>query len=241
MCGIFCALSTERPVWPSLEHEQLLRNRGPDSQGRSYHQFTTSPKNVHVTCYSTVLALRGAARVDQPYRGAEDGSMLCWNGEAWSIGRIPTHNNDTEEVYRLLAEVIEHENHGESAKARSAAKADAISKRLSSVAGPYAFVFYDPSGIVYLGRDPLGRRSLLTRVDGNGDFLVASVTDGVAGSGWIEIEPDGLYYVDLNDVQWTAKEACVESCSNFITKKAPYHFIGEGGDVSPSVCLSLPS
>nr|POE47583.1 asparagine synthetase domain-containing protein c4f6.11c [Quercus suber] len=235
MCGIFCALSTHHPIWPSSGHEQLLHNRGPDSQGRTYRQFAASPDDVHVTCFSTVLSLRGATTVAQPHCKDENGPSLCWNGEAWSIGSMPTHYNDTEEIYRLLVQAIGHEDDGESAKFSSANSADTIAQRLSSVAGPYAFVFYDPSGIVYFGRDSLGRRSLLTQFTDDGDLLVASVSDGVATSEWSEIEADGLYYVDLNHVEPSAKEACAEPSRNFVINKVPYHFMGEGGQAFPSV------
>lgn len=145
---------------------------------------------------STVLALRGAALVAQPLVDATTGTVLCWNGEAWRIAGLPVAGNDAELVFAKLVEAC----------AVPAADADAaIVGLLSSIQGPYAFVFYNaPHQRLYFGRDYLGRRSLLRSTSPDGALILSSVCDPTSGGTWSEVEADGIYVVNLhvvNDAQ----------------------------------------
>ncbi|TKA80319.1 hypothetical protein B0A55_02205 [Friedmanniomyces simplex] len=74
-------------------------------------------------------------------------------------------------------------------------------KALARITGPYALVYHDSSNdILYLGRDFLGRRSLLIKTTVDGALLISSVAGPVSGqeeTPWSEVEADGLYYIDL--------------------------------------------
>lgn len=156
---------------------------------------------------------------------------LCWNGEAWSIGGEPTSGNDTKAIHRLLVSALEPcgiiKDPTESASR--------IAKALSSVAGPYAFVFFDQThGRLYFGRDFLGRRSLLKCVTDTGDLIISSVSDGDPAAGWAEIEADGVYCVDLRTSDANAGPTTSQSQGRgrshaFLT---PYMFFEAG------VCLN---
>ncbi|KAF2844791.1 hypothetical protein T440DRAFT_523193 [Plenodomus tracheiphilus IPT5] len=196
MCGIFCSLSCHGFVSPDPNTTQLLVNRGPDSTGQLEKTIETRcSSHVHATFLSTVLALRGSAIVQQPLTDAATGSVLCWNGEAWSIAGEAVPGNDSELVFERLVKAC-----AVSAE-ESAAAAVAL---LSSIRGPYALVFYDACHKrVYFGRDCLGRRSLLRKKTADGTLVFSSVCDNFSSDAWSEVEADGLYYVDLELVDET--------------------------------------
>ncbi|KAK0934380.1 hypothetical protein LTR29_014042 [Friedmanniomyces endolithicus] len=236
MCGIWCAISTQRPVWPCAETLRQLERRGPDSSSRSHVTLerTTSagqPETTHITFHSTVLSLRGHVTVEQPYKSSS-GSSLCWNGEAWEFaGHSPLLQNDTEAVARLLGS--ETCTYSETVSRSDAVerRAHSTAKTLACIAGPYAMVYHDSSNaILYFGRDFLGRRSLLTRTASDGTLLLSSVAGVVGGedeTAWSEVEADGLCYVDL-------KPSGAGCDSPYVIKKGPYHLANSNARVSGS-------
>lgn len=189
MCGIFCSLSRNGFITPDAPTNTLLQNRGPDSIG--LHQSVIGAPPVHATFLSTVLSLRGTAIAHQPLTDESTKSVLCWNGEAWSIrGRAVLHNDSTAVFAALLV----------ASAAETASKADIIDV-LSSIRGPYAFVFYDaPHKRIYYGRDCLGRRSLLIKSTADDALILSSVCDNTPGHAWTEVEADGIYVVDFDVV-----------------------------------------
>lgn len=191
MCGIFCSIARNGFVHPDASTKQLLHSRGPDSSGQ--HLVTIDTKDaskVHATFHSTVLSLRGQSIVEQPLRDGSTQSVLCWNGEAWSIGDETVTGNDSELVFaRLIAA---------SSAPSSELSPRAVIALLASIRGPYAFVFYDaPHKLLYYGRDCLGRRSLLRKFTPDGTIVLSSVCDNASGESWAEVEADGIYVLDL--------------------------------------------
>ncbi|KAI7232523.1 hypothetical protein KC330_g5876 [Hortaea werneckii] len=205
MCGIFCSVSCREPICPSPVLQELLQQRGPDAIGNLVvkvpEKRDDAPPNQHINFYSSVLSLRGDNTVRQPYRGQHHGeSTLCWNGEAWEISGQRPDGNDTELISDLLRTALAGQMADDAGSRAEAVSriATEVANKLSTVAGPYAFVAYDHDlGILCFGRDFLGRRSLLTRVTEDGDFLLSSVSDSPESSGWSEVEADGVYCVDL--------------------------------------------
>lgn len=190
MCGIFFSLSRHGHVAPDDKTAALLRNRGPDHTG--LHQIVVAHQEnhgqLHATFLSTVLSLRGTAVVSQPLIDQNTGSVLCWNGEAWSIHRDAVAGNDSEVVFHLLSKA-----------ASSSDSRAAVIHLLSNIQGPYAIVFYDAvNKLLYYGRDCLGRRSLLSKTTTNGALVLSSVSDNATGEAWAEVEADGIYVVDCN-------------------------------------------
>ena len=200
MCGIFLSVSLEGYIKPSEEHLQRLKNRGPDSFKIITRQLDTGSKEPveHCTFYltfvATVLSLRGDRLVDQPLQDSRTGSLLCWNGEAWKLGGSIVEGNDAQAVFNLLLEAVQLAEHEKS----TLESCVAIEKSLSSVAGPFAFVFYDAiNKRLFYGRDVLGRRSLVITQDANQSLLVASIGEDTFTDSWVEVEADGLYSLNL--------------------------------------------
>lgn len=224
----------------------LLQRRGPDSTGHAQqthcerHEELSTGQGSNAVAYlnftSTVLSLRGSKTVSQPLQDEDQSHVLCWNGEAWTIAGYPTEGNDTKAMFDLLS----------SAAAQSCSMnlngqdaANNIAKHMASVSGPYSFVFHDKlSGRVYLGRDFLGRRSLLWRANETGDLLISSVTSGSLDSAWAEIEADGIYCIDLTSSSEpaAASHGVSEPSSSFAITKVPYHVSTDGSTTDkPSV------
>lgn len=239
MCGIFCALTTTQPDWPSPELEQLLRSRGPDCCSAHLHEkplpyrsFSTGERlrSTYLSFFSTVLHLRGANRVPQPYRAGWQHKLLCWNGEAWSIGGNPIVDNDTQQVFALLEAAVNTETVGWDGQRPEQVHRQAriISRYMSHIAGPYSFVFYNPlHGILYFGRDFLGRRSLLTKSTSDGGILISSVA-APSEAGWAEVEADGIKYFDMHDGNiktWTAERS--SDWAQQAMKSVPYYVRGK--------------
>ena len=209
MCGIFCALSRHEHVWPTSSVVQLLGARGPDASGQlalttsNFEQVRSEPGadpgySVFVSLFSTVLSLRGPVTIHQPYSDPKRKSALCWNGEAWSIRGNQTFGNDTIAVWQLLHQTLEKETSLNTEDGPASMRASSLSRVLSQIAGPYAFIFYDETtSTVYFGRDFLGRRSLVRKVGERGDLIFSSITDGESNGSWTEIEADGLYFIQL--------------------------------------------
>jgi asparagine synthetase B (glutamine-hydrolysing) len=198
MCGIFCSISRHCFIGPDQATIQLLRNRGPDSIGQRQVVVDASPREdakvspaLHATFLSTVLSLRGTSVVEQPLCHAGTDSTLCWNGEAWSVGDEPITGNDSQLISSKLLSASSNSTPEDSIRA--------VIALLTSIRGPYAFVFYDAlHKLVYYGRDCLGRRSLLRKTTLDDTLVLSSVCDNASGDSWMEVEADGIYIVDLN-------------------------------------------
>jgi len=198
MCGIFFSLSRHDFTTPDSHTEQLLRKRGPDSLGINRVVVPANPStpeapssDLQATFIATVLSLRGTSLTKQPLRDEDTGSILCWNGEAWSITNQPVSGSDSRAVFdALIAPLPEDISVSETSAIEHAVQV------FSSIRGPYAFVFYDARNqLVFYGRDCLGRRSLLNKIDDA--FVLSSVCDNTTGDNWTEVEADGIYVLDL--------------------------------------------
>ena len=217
MCGIFFSLSRHGHVAPDDNTASLLRNRGPDHTG--LHQPVISHGDgteLSATFLSTVLSLRGTEVIPQPLVDDGAASVLCWNGEAWSVNGNAVTGNDSKAVFDLLLKAC--------ATASSSGSKSAIIQVLSNIRGPYAMVFYDAvHARIYYGRDCLGRRSLLTKSTSDGSLVLSSVCDNATGEAWAEVEADGIYVVDVNDFNNTSS-----------TTHIPHTRLGEkpGSDLS---------
>ncbi|KXT17741.1 hypothetical protein AC579_3629 [Pseudocercospora musae] len=236
MCGIFCSISRNGHVQPSEAVRQHLHSRGPDASNQISITSETSARQCHLVLHSTVLSLRGDGTTEQPFQTSPSHSALCWNGEAWTIcGKRPA-GNDTSAMYDLLCAAMSATESVDASR-----QAHAVSKALSAVAGPYAFVFYDfSSSKLFFGRDLLGRRSLLHKVTSTGDILLSSITDGNADGPWAEVEADGVYCIDLEHGQTAStvsKHGIWQGHINCI--KVPYTFIDDANSNNVSVLPQL--
>ncbi|EJP63789.1 asparagine synthase [Beauveria bassiana ARSEF 2860] len=182
MCGIHAAIShnVSSPISGTLEAN--LRCRGPDHLGSLTISLPDNDSHLCVALTSTVLALRGNHTTAQPLLDQGSGSALCWNGEAWRIHGQPVTGNDSEFVLSKLVAASSHSK-------------EAILNTLRAIEGPFAFVFVDKRNkSLYYGRDRLGRRSLLVKLES--PFQLSSISDS-STTGWLEVEADGCYSISL--------------------------------------------
>ena len=202
MCGIFFSYSRNQPIPPSYACLECLRKRGPDSYSTvSCGSVLTdnAPQDllgeleanpISLDIVSTVLSLRGDVVVSQPLKDPESGSLLCWNGEAWSIQGKTVDGNDAEAILNLLTRAVRETSY-EQALSR-------IVSIISDISGPFAFVFYDAlHHCVFFGRDALGRRSLAIRDTLPEGVVVSSICDTMDFKVWSEVEADGMYVLHL--------------------------------------------
>lgn len=184
MCGIHATISAseeERPISPTLD--ERLRRRGPDHAGCVTRRLDFGHGPLLLSLTSTVLSLRGDAIAKQPLVDAATSSVLCWNGEAWRIRGQPVQGNDAEVVSSQLSAA---QRHGP----------DGVLDVLRAIEGPFSFIYLDsPARRLYYGRDRLGRRSLLTKP---GDTFSLSSVAGSPAAGWVEVEADGCYVLQLD-------------------------------------------
>jgi asparagine synthetase B (glutamine-hydrolysing) len=234
MCGIFCSISPHDFIAADAATQELLINRGPDASGQ--HQVTIDTEDasrLHVTFHSTVLSLRGQSIVEQPLRDAETESVLCWNGEAWSIGDEVVTGNDSQIVFQKLRSASSGAENSETTM-------QAVVTLLASIRGPFAFVFYNaPRKLLYYGRDCLGRRSLLRKTTKDGNLILSSVCDNANGESWDEVEADGIYLLDLSHISSNQFLLCPRHIPHRLgaNPEKALSFVGK----SPALDVSLTS
>jgi asparagine synthetase B (glutamine-hydrolysing) len=240
MCGIYFSLSASKSVLPNDKTQFWLRSRGPDNFQSHNVQLelpsgldSVGTQNVFLTFISTVLALRGDHVQPQPLIDADSQSVLCWNGEAWKVSGEPVEGNDTELIFKRLIEASRRRSINEK---ESQAATDGSLMRLttfvSSITGPFSFVFYDGShSRLFFSRDCLGRRSLLHGRDDFGNLKICSVYDGMSSASFEEVETDGLHMIDLSRVSQTRLPDTTGSLS-FQVEVIPWSSVTSASGVS---------
>lgn len=249
MCGIFFSLCNNGYLDASNAVLECLERRGPDHVGilrrvitgpTSKHAEEVAHQSVSLTFISTVLCLRGNAVVSQPLVDELSGSVFCWNGEAWRVNDKSVHGNDAELLFPMLLQATRRSSRDD--LPANSEETDSVCGVISSVSGPYAFIFYDAvHQRLYYGRDALGRRSLVTRKGSNGTLIISSVCDDSIHEDWREVEADGLYMLNVkNDVNITkaipGNPGEIED-SNFVPRHIPWSNLSAE---MPCVLVSLP-
>ncbi|XP_029967693.1 asparagine synthetase domain-containing protein 1 [Salarias fasciatus] len=202
MCGIFCLLSLsgshsecEKTI---KEH---LRRRGPDSS----RDVTVTGSDARYRCSLSahVLHMRGHL-TPQPLED-DAGNVLLWNGEVFGGFPVAAEENDTTAVSKRLS---------------SCSSSSQILGVLSSVRGPWGFVYYQKAGdYLWFGRDFLGRRSLLWSFDVElGALTLTSVAACSSGRHWQEVPAAGVYRMDLK---------AAAACSSVTFEMFPWAHRGE--------------
>lgn len=185
MCGIFCLLSPSRAHFErdKTVHDYLKR-RGPD---------LSQELAVEGPCYrcvfsAHVLHMRGVL-TSQPVQD-NAGNILEWNGEIFGGLPVTMEENDTVVFSQRLS---------------SCSGPSEILSVLSTIKGPWAFVYYQKAGdYLWFGRDFFGRRSLLWKFDVEVGALtltsVAASSPGPDRAAWQEVPAVGVYRFDLKAV-----------------------------------------
>ncbi|XP_070770824.1 asparagine synthetase domain-containing protein 1 [Enoplosus armatus] len=187
MCGIFCllSLSPAQLEWDKTVHEHLKR-RGPDWS----QDLTVGGTSPCCQCLFSahVLHMRGLL-TPQPVQD-NTGNVLVWNGEVFGGLPVMPEENDTAVVSQRLS---------------SCNSPSEILSVLSTIRGPWGFVYYQKAGdYLWFGRDFFGRRSLLWKFEAEVNVLtltsVASQSSGPGQSAWQEVPAIGAYRIDLKAV-----------------------------------------
>lgn len=181
MCGIaFACVQEECDVISRIEPN--VRRRGPDEF--EVHSIPLQQHRLKLVFASSLLQLRGHTR-RAPLRDLDNDSgprILLYNGEVYEglPGLDRPEVNDGEQLFEALGS-------GE------------VAVVMSRLRGPWAFIYYD-CGVLWWGRDVMGRKSLLMVREGSG--LVLTSVSQVApskGSMCVEVVP-GLYRASLEDI-----------------------------------------
>lgn len=187
--------------------------------------FFNNDLTVYVSIASTVLALRGNSVISQPLLHEAVGSFFCWNGEAWKLNGRELSGNDSQIAFAHLLDATNGSN-------MSAAHVK-ILDALGQINGPYAFVFYDSRHKkLYFGRDCLGRRSLLKSSNAQGDLLLSSVSDLSISDQWVEVEADGINFIDFG-------QKTEGSSDQFLLHHIPYDFESFSEKDNPTIVILL--
>lgn len=204
MCGIFFSLSSKDVQRPSDRQLTNLKCRGPDSVAEHAAAISQDgSETLQAYFLSTVLSLRGDSIVAQPLIDEGSGSVLCWNGEAWKIGTEVVSGNDAQCIFELLLIAARSRQAGH---LQGDENRDAVVEAISSIMGPFAFIFYDAfNSRIFYGRDRLGRRSLLMNTDSAKGILMSSISDPASPNSWVEVPANGLYVLDAMS---QSKESC---------------------------------
>ncbi|XP_028925464.1 asparagine synthetase domain-containing protein 1 [Ornithorhynchus anatinus] len=216
MCGICCSVSfSGGQAGDPGPGEDLLGNlarRGPGPAG----QLTRAAGRHRCEFAGFVLPLRGPP-TPQPLADGSN-NVLLWNGEVFGGLDVAAADNDT----RLVSERL----------STAAGEADVLAL-LSSIRGPWAFIYYQgPRRCLWFGRDFFGRRSLLWHFGEDRDFRLASI--GESTGQWREVPAAGIFKVDLE--AWTA-------AGHAVLQVYPWRFpagAGTGEETPVGVAEGLP-
>ncbi len=217
MCGILFSYTNQQVHKSSDSTHEYLRRRGPDCFKTIHRQVEgerpdsaveTDTPISYLTFVATVLSLRGDRLVEQPLEDEQSGSILCWNGEAWKLNDTTVVGNDAVAIMSLLVNAIESHSIGTIKDATSEEEASqAVSDVMTSISGPYAFVFYDAQyQRIFYGRDTLGRRSLLQKIHPDGGLSLSSISQSPIAD-CIEVEAGFIYRMDLASSTDTPRDA----------------------------------
>lgn len=150
------------------------------------------------------------------------GNVLEWNGEIFGGLPVTPEENDTAVLSQRLS---------------SCSSPSEILTVLSTIRGPWGFVYYQKAGdYLWFGRDFFGRRSLLWKFDAETNALtltsVAARGSGPDQSSWQEVPAAGVYRIDLKSAAeagsvtfevypWAHGENDLVSCCETILESVP--------------------
>ncbi|XP_071335772.1 asparagine synthetase domain-containing protein 1 [Trachinotus anak] len=185
MCGIFCLLSLSPAhfEWDKTVYEHL-RRRGPESS----QDLTVTGQNPCCQCLFSAHVLHMRGRLTPQPLQDDAGNVLVWNGEIFGGLPVMSEENDTAVVSQRLS---------------SCSSPSEILSVLSTIRGPWGFVYYQKAGdYLWFGRDFFGRRSLLWKFDAEVLTLtsVAAHTSERDQFTWKEVPAVAVYRIDLKTV-----------------------------------------
>lgn len=193
MCGIGALLrGSQNDIISDSTVDELvtaLGHRGPD--------HVNIVRNAGAVFVGAVLHIQGEEIAQQPMIGDIGGDLFLWNGEVFGGSlQIDEGVSDTSVVMNCLSAL---QLSGEIDALQSS---QMIMDILLQIQGPYAFIFYSAvQQRLYYGRDPFGRRSLVT---GNSvDETILSISSCCFFNSsefiWNEVPISGIYSIPIKD------------------------------------------
>lgn len=181
MCGIAAILpGTDAALVEKLA--DALKNRGPDYQGR------VVAGNLTFLC--SVLHIQGETMVRQPI--VNDVGIFCWNGEVFG-GLEMAASCDTDQVFDAITKIF----------TETSSQDENLIDLMSRIWGPYSFLYFNRfDGSLYFGRDPFGRRSLVTFYIDNVIVAISSTScepSPIIGI-WNEVKIGGIFKLTSNGI-----------------------------------------
>eukprot|EP01039_Chlorochromonas_danica_P008026 gene8027-8854_t len=157
-------LPSSSTYWSELGGDlaERLSRRGPNHSARLTLPATNTTQHFSITFLASVLHIQGDVVTKQPVVDSH-GNILLWNGEVfggyedWSV-----HESDTTLLMQTLEYHISNLVYSNN-ESLSGEVVRILMDVLGKVEGPYAFIYYHTlSQTLFFGRDPFGRRSLLS-------------------------------------------------------------------------------
>ncbi|XP_046734995.1 asparagine synthetase domain-containing protein CG17486 [Diprion similis] len=190
MCGIYCSVSrrehndtskaeihSKSAEWTKCK--DAINARGPDGTMELFQRLTNE-WDGHFA--ASILWTQGRNPVRQPCTDSDvDGNVLLWNGDVFN-GNL---TNDTEcDTTSLLKRFSSSKN---------------VVATLLAVQGPYSFVYFNKSdNCLYFGRDPIGRHSLLIKLNEDKTSLTLCSVGNKNMKNIIEVPAIGIFVSNLN-------------------------------------------
>ncbi|XP_050541958.1 asparagine synthetase domain-containing protein 1 [Daktulosphaira vitifoliae] len=147
MCGIFCSVSKGSKACSEYNNcRPALQKRGPDIN--SLHETII---NGYITQFSgNTLWIQGEFPTKQPFIDV-NGNILLWNGDVYKW-KLPMNTCIKDSDTKIISDFLSNGGNFE--------------LLISSIQGPYSIIYYDNSQkILWAGRDPIGRISLLWNLE----------------------------------------------------------------------------
>lgn len=200
MCGIALLLCYEATASAAdkaaVISSSLRRDIG--NRGTSSCNECNPSRNLAVShdmiCMAAVLHIQGEEPAIQPLADAA-GNVLLWNGEVFDGIELEKGSSDTVAISVMLGSIAS--SHSTSHQEFL----DQVAVQMSQIHGPYSFIYYNAQlDAICYGRDPFGRRSLLSLDSSSDIFALASCNSAqgrAGGDEWSELPIGGLFLLPL--------------------------------------------
>ena len=166
-----------------------------------YHLYTIScdvlPLQISdgkdMVMMSSLLQMQGRVARCASLQDDETGCVLLWNGEIYGGMDVPKDGNDGLCLFRYLCTCSTNKD---------------IGGIFSQIRGPWAMVlWHPPTRTLWFGRDVLGRKSLLKKVNKNALIVSSALGTDCTMDGNVEEIPPGLYVMDMEECASTGLPA----------------------------------
>ncbi|XP_050423030.1 asparagine synthetase domain-containing protein CG17486 [Adelges cooleyi] len=178
MCGIFCSFVKGPDVCNEFNKcRSALQKRGPDVY--STHEIVVN--NYTGQFSGNTLWIQGECPTKQPYIDNK-GNILLWNGDVYKWN-LPINASIKDSDTKIISDFL--------------CNGGNMELLVTSIRGPYSIIYYDcEQQVLWVGRDPIGRISLLWNIEANKIVITSVAHKDMANLE--EVPAIGLFKFDLN-------------------------------------------